>query len=53
MKPDFWDGICQKSAMDCLPQLDPCRKHTIDEHVFKSIDALDAMVASPGVSMHD
>ena len=39
--------------LDCLPQLDPCRKYTIDEEVFRSIDALDDMAASPGVSMHD
>jgi len=39
--------------LDCLPQLDPCRKYTIDEQVFKSIDALDEMAASPGPSMHD
>lgn len=39
--------------LDCLPQLDPCRKYTIDEQVFKSIDALDEMAASPGTSMHD
>ena len=39
--------------LDCLPQLDPCRKYTIDEQVFKSIDALDDMAASPVVSMHD
>jgi [protein-PII] uridylyltransferase len=39
--------------LDCLPQLDPCRKYTIDEQVFKSIDALDDMAASPGASMHD
>jgi len=39
--------------LDCLPQLDPCRKYTIDEQVFRSIDALDEMAASPGPSMHD
>lgn len=39
--------------LDCLPQLDPCRKYTIDEQVFRSIDALDKMAASPGTSMHD
>jgi len=39
--------------LDCLPQLDPCRKYTIDEQVFRSIDALDEMATSPGVSMHD
>ncbi len=39
--------------LDCLPQLDTCRKYTIDEQVFKSIDALDDMAVSPGVSMHD
>lgn len=39
--------------LDCLPQLDPCRKYTVDEQVFKSIDALDDMAASPGGSMHD
>jgi len=39
--------------LDCLPQLDPCRKYTIDEEVFKSIDVLDEMAASPVVSMHD
>jgi len=39
--------------LDCLPQLDPCRKYTIDEQVFRSIDALEEMAASPGVSMHD
>ena len=39
--------------LDCLPQLDPCRKYTIDEEVFRSIDALDDMAASPGISMHD
>jgi [protein-PII] uridylyltransferase len=39
--------------LDCLPQLDPCRKYTIDEQVFRSIDALDEMATSPGPSMHD
>jgi [protein-PII] uridylyltransferase len=39
--------------LDCLPQLDPCRKYTIDEQVFNSIDALDDMAASPSAAMHD
>jgi [protein-PII] uridylyltransferase len=39
--------------LDCIPQLDPCRKYTIDEQVFMSIDALDEMASSPGPSMHD
>ena len=39
--------------LDCLPQLDPCRKYTIDEQVFRSIDVLDDMTVSPAVSTHD
>ncbi|HEX2523938.1 MAG TPA: hypothetical protein VHP35_17625, partial [Terriglobia bacterium] len=39
--------------LDCLPQLHLHRKYTIDEEVLKSIDVLDDMAASPGVSMHD
>jgi len=39
--------------LDCLPQVDHRRKYTIDEQVFRSIDAMDEMATSTDVSMHD
>ncbi|MCI0723606.1 MAG: hypothetical protein L0338_32310 [Acidobacteria bacterium] len=43
----------ETGRLDCLPQLDRSRKHTVDEQVFMAIDALDEMAASPAASMHD